>query len=93
MHCRHLYPHIFRALPDGDTQYIVPLVCMVDKAKIVDERSDWQKEYIRLCILNNLEDTIRALNTPLQYQLNLELMDKILKEAMLKNEKYLPPRL
>lgn len=92
MHCRHLYPHIFRALPDGNTEYIVPLVCMVDKAKIIDERSDWQKDYIKLCILNNLEQTIRQNNTPLQYQLNLTLMDKILKEAMTKHEKYLPPR-
>lgn len=92
MHCRHLYPYIFRALPDGNTEYIVPLVCMVDKAKIVDERSDWQKQYIKLCVLNNLEATIAQNNTPLDYQINLQLMDKILKEAMLKNEKYLPPR-
>lgn len=92
MHCRHLYPHIFRALPDGSTEYIVPIVCMVDKAKIIDERSDWQKEYIRLCVLNNLESTLRQFNTPLEYQINLQFMDKILKEAMLKNEKYLPPR-
>ena len=92
MHCRHLYPHIFRALPEGSTEYIVPLVCMVDRARIIDERSDWQKDYIHLCILDNLEATIRQFNTPLQYQLNLELMNKILKEAMLKSEKYLPPR-
>lgn len=93
MHCRHLYPHIFRALPEGSTEYIVPLVCMVDKAKIVDERSDWQKDYIKLCILNNLEQTICQNNTPLEYQINLKLMDQILKEAMTKHEKYLPPRL
>lgn len=93
MHCRHLYPHIFRALPDGNTEYIVPLVCMVDKAKIIDERSDWQKDYIKLCVLNNLDATIRRYNTPLDYQLNLQLMDKILKEAMISNEKYLPPRI
>lgn len=93
MHCRHLYPHIFRALPDGNTDYIVPIVCMVDKATIIDERSDWQKEYIKLCILNTLEQTIRENNTPLDYQLNLTLMDNILKEAMINSEKYLPPRL
>lgn len=93
MHCRHLYGSLFRALPDGSTEYVVPIVCMVDKAKIIDERSDWQKDYIKLCILNNLEATIRQFNTPLQYQLNLTLVNNVLKEIMTKNEKYLPPRL
>lgn len=92
MHCRHLYPHIFRALPEGKTDYIVPLVCMVDKCNIIDERLDWQRDYIKLCVLNNLEETIRANNTPLKYRLNLQEMNNILKEAMVKEEKYLPPR-
>lgn len=92
MHCRHLYPHIFRALPEGKTDYIVPLVCMVDKCNIIDERLDWQRDYIKLCVLNNLEETIRANNTPLKYRLNLQDMNNILKEAMIKEEKYLPPR-
>lgn len=93
MHCRHLYPVIYRGLPNGDTNYIVPLVCMVDTANIMDYRSDWQKDYIKLCILNTLEDTIKQFNTPLGYQLNLQLMDSLLKEAMIKSEKYLPPRM
>lgn len=93
MHCRHLYPYLFRGLPNGDTRYIVPVVCMVDEACIVDERSDWQKSYIKLCILNTLENVIRQNNNPLEYQLNLKLMDKLLKEAMISSEKYLPPRL
>ena len=93
MHCRHLYPHIFRTLPNGDTRYIVPIVCMVDKAKIIDERSDWQKVYIKLCVLNTLQQVIEENNTPLDYQINLQLMDKILKEAMINSDKYLPPRI
>lgn len=93
MHCRHLYPKIFRAFPDGNTEYIVPIVCMVDKATVIDERSDWQKDYIKLCVLNNLENTIRMFNTPLTHQLNLQLIDSILKEGMVKHEKYLPPRI
>lgn len=93
MHCRHLYPKVFRALPEGSTEYIVPIVCMVDRATIIDERSDWQKDYIKLCILDNLEQTIRQFNTPIAYQLNLQLVDTILKESMIKNEKYLPPRI
>lgn len=93
MHCRHLYAHIFRALPNGRTDYIVPIVCMVDNAAIEDRRSDWQKEYIKVCILNNLSATIEAYNTPMDYQLNLAGIDKVLKEEMISSEMYLPPRL
>lgn len=92
MHCRHLYPYLFKALPDGNTEYIVPMVCMVDKCTIIDDRSDWQKDYIKLCVLNNLEDTIRRYNTPLDYRLNLQDINRTLNEIMIKNEKYLPPR-
>lgn len=93
MHCRHLYPRLFRALQDGSTEFIVPIVCMVDRATIIDERSDWQKDYIQLCVLDNLESTIQRFNQPIGYQLNLKLVDQILKECMIKNEKYLPPRI
>lgn len=92
MHCRHLYPNIFRALPNGDTKYIVPIVCMVDKATLVDERSDWQKEYIKACTINDLHNVIAKNNTPEEYRLDLNLMNQILKDAMLKHERYLPPR-
>lgn len=93
MHCRHLYPFMFRALQEGDTDYIVPLVCMVDKCNIVDNRSDWQKEYIHLCILNTLENTIRQYNTPKSHQLDLTLCDRLLKECMVDSKVYLPPRI
>lgn len=93
MHCRHLYSSIFRALPNGDTSYVIPLVCMVDECEIVDQRSDWQKEYIHLCVLNSLRDFILQTNTPLETKLNLTLVDNILKECMIKNEVYLPVRL
>ena len=93
MHCRHLYEHIFKVLPEGSTDYIVPIVCMVDNAVIEDMRSDWQKEYIKLCILNNLDQVITEFNKPLSYQLNLAGIDKVLKEAMVSSEVYLPPRI
>ncbi len=93
MHCRHLYPAIFRALPNGDTRYIVPIVCMVDRATIVDERSPWQKDYVKLSILDTIQDTIVQNNYPLECQLNLQLMNDILKEIQFGSKKYLPPRL
>lgn len=92
MHCRHLYSYLFKSLPHGGTDYIVPLVCMVDKAQLVDDRSDWQKEYIKLCTLNNLEETIRKLNTPLDCRLNIQAINNTLKEINTSSEKWLPPR-
>lgn len=93
MHCRHLYAHLFRVLPDGCTDYITPIVCMVDSARIKDIRSDWQKEYIKLCILDNLDEIITRYNKPMSYQLNLANIDKVLKEVMVSSELYLPPRI
>lgn len=105
MHCRHLYSHIYRALPKGGTtrpvhtpygdlatEYIVPIVCMVDKADILDGRSDWQREYIKLTILDQLHELISFYNTPLDYQIDLDLMDKVLKEDMTQSSTYLPVR-
>lgn len=92
MHCRHLYSHIFRAVPEGSTDYIVPIVCMVDATNIVDERTDWQKLYIKLCTLNQLHALIEEHNVPGQYLIDLQLMNQILKDVMVKHEKYLPPR-
>lgn len=92
MHCRHLYAHIFKCLPDGQTKYVVPIVCFVDRASIIDKRSDWQRGYILLTILDNLKETIKINNFPLEYQLNLTSLDNTLKEQMQSCEKYFPPR-
>lgn len=105
MHCRHLYSALMRAIPEGGTtqliqtpfgqcgtKYIVPIVCMVDKADILDGRSEWQRDYIKLTILNNLHQVIAENNTPLDFQIDLSLMDKVLKEGMVDHTTYLPPR-
>lgn len=92
MHCRHLYADIFRVIPDGITDYIVPIVCFVDKCEIEDNRSDWQRQYIYVSILDTLKDVISYFNTPLSYRLNLSEIDNALKQAMVSNEKYLPVR-
>lgn len=106
MHCRHLYSFMFRGLPDGGTnypikiqgfrgfatEYIVPIVVFVDKAVIKDMRSDWQRDYMKVAILNNLKATIQQYNTPLDYQFNLTLINNLLKENMVSAEKFLPAR-
>lgn len=92
MHCRHLYSHIFKCMPDGDTEYIVPIVCFVDKAEVEDKRSSWQKDYIKVSILNTLEDTIIANNNPGKFRLNLKAIDQALKDASTGWDKYYPVR-
>ena len=93
MHCRHLYSGLFKAIPNGDTSYIVPIVCLVDKAKIIDNRSDWQKEYIKLCTLNTLRKTLVQFNQPGEFKLNLTSVDNTLKELRTGYNMYLPVRI
>lgn len=81
MHCRHLYSHIYKALPNGDTRYIIPIVCFVDHCDIEDKRSDWARKYIPVINLNYLKGYIARVNKPLEYRLDLNAMDRVLTEA------------
>lgn len=92
MHCRHLYSQILEAVPNGDTKYIVPIVCFTDEAEIYDERSEWQQDYIKLSILDTLASVIAENNTPLEKRLNLEMIDRRLKSIMVGSEMWLPVR-
>lgn len=71
-HCRHLYHALYAVLPDGLPTYIIPLVCFVDRCTVEDTRSRSFQDYMPVCILNNLKRTIVELNTPLQYNLDVE---------------------
>ena len=93
MHARHLLSGIFEALPDGDENYIVPIVVFVDRCKLVDKRSKWQREYIPKATLNKFADVLSANNTPLNGKfINLRLMEDKLKTIEVSVEKELPPR-
>ena len=65
-HVRHLYTHLAPVLPDGNTNYVIPLCCFVDRCTIEDIRSPEFSRYVPICILNNFEETLKDLNTPLQ---------------------------
>lgn len=92
MHCRHLYSFLYRALEQGDTDFIVPIVCFTDETRIEDQRSDWQLDYILVTTIDTLYDTIEEFNQPLdsQYKLNLQLVDNLLREQMVSNSAYYP---
>lgn len=80
-HARHLYHAIHDVLPDGNPEYIVPLVCFVDKCKVVDSRSDKFRTYVPVCILNNLVAVINEYNKPLEYNLSLDNVENKLKNV------------
>ena len=70
-HARHLYHAIYDILPDGDPDYIVPIVCFVDKCLIRDDRSEYFQNYIPVCTLNKFKSTLERYNKPLEYNLDL----------------------
>lgn len=92
MHLRHLYESIFLGVPDGSTDYIVPIVVFVDKCTLVDLRSDAQKNYIHVTTLNNLKEDLEAFNKQRDFRIDLEAMNRYLKEAGNNYAKYLPLR-
>lgn len=75
-HARHLYHALYDVLPDGEPKYIQPLVCFVDKCRVRDDRSQHFIDYVPVCILNNLLATINTYNTPLEYNLDLEQIER-----------------
>lgn len=82
-HCRHLYHALSCVLPDGQPKYIVPLCCFVDRCTVEDDRSPEFEKYIEVCILSNLKSSIMSLNTPLEYNLDLEEIKRKLNEKKL----------
>ena len=94
MHCRHLYPQILAALPQGRSEFIVPFVVFVDECTLHDKRSTWQREYIKATVLDRVRYEICQRNTPVdnRYKLDLNLLDNLLKEACTSSERKLPVR-
>lgn len=71
-HARHLYHAIYEVLPDGDPDYIKPIVCFVDNCHLRQERTKYFRDYIPICILDNFLSTIHKYNTQLAYNLDLQ---------------------
>lgn len=92
MHCRHMYSGLYRALPNGNTDYVIPIVCFVDKCKVIDKRSPAQKKYIYCTVLNNLRKFIKSMDKPGEFDLDLDTIDNVLNEMMFECCKHLPVR-
>lgn len=75
-HARHLYHAIYDMIPDGDYRYIVPMVCFVDRCVLRDGRKEELKKYLPTCILNTFLSTLNTANEPLQYNLDLDRINR-----------------
>lgn len=91
MHCRHLYPQIFMSLPNGSTDYIVPIVVFVDQATVSDSRTQDHKDYIKVTILNKLRQLLEENDKPHNGTiLDLPAIETKLRNSMISCEKFLP---
>lgn len=88
-HARHLYHAIHDVIPDGNPVYIVPMVCFVDRCKIIDDRSDYFQNYIPISILNTFLATIERNNVPLKYNLDLSCIQNKLNQIKVSVKKTL----
>ena len=86
-HARHLYHQIYEVLPDGRPDYIVPIVCFVDKCTVEDSRTGKMQTYLPVTILNTVRAKIFEYNTPLKYRLDLEAIRRKLKAIKVSTRK------
>ena len=93
MHARHLYHAIYKSLPDGKSSYIRPIVVFVDKCKIIDQRPDWQLQYIYKATLDTLPTLLQALDKPGDALIDLVTMENTLKNICISYEVNLPLRI
>lgn len=76
MHCRHLYYHLQGLLPDGNPDYIQPLIVMTGKMKFEDLRSNPAKVKYPLFITNKLIPMLIKYNEPNQCLLDLKRINR-----------------
>lgn len=91
MHMRHLYPHVFKSLPDGSTSFVVPIVVFVDNCSVVDKRTPDNREYINVTVLNQLRALLEYHDKPYNgFRLDLPFIEASLRSCMVSSEAFLP---
>lgn len=76
-HARHLYHAIYDVLPDGKPDYIIPIVCFVDRATLqIEDSYAPYMSYMPVGTLNDLMFMVNKADTPLNYQLDLDEIKK-----------------
>lgn len=80
-HARHLYHTLWEYLPEGDSRYIKPICCFVDRCTLDDNRTPAQMAYLPACTLNRLKSELIKYNKPREYGLDLKAIQTRLNEA------------
>lgn len=92
MHCNHLYSAIWEGI-EADPSFIVPVVAFStweNKPMIYDNRPDNERSYIKICNTNTVYDLIKSLDTPNGKRINLDQIDRLLKNKMISSDAYYP---
>lgn len=79
-HARHLYHALAPVIPDGRPEYIRPIVCFVDRCKLVDDRVSESIDYLPCCVLNGLKRCLVEIDTPLRFDIDVDAVQSRLKE-------------
>jgi hypothetical protein len=80
-HARQFYYNFYPYIPDGNPDYIIPLIVFVDKCHVTDERDIEFKNYIPVCVINKLNKLISVLDTPLDNAIDIDNLLKGLKSV------------
>ena len=80
-HARHLYHLLYDVLPDGNPEYIKPMVVFVDRCELRDDREQVDYDYVPACVLNTFLNTLNHYNTPLKYNLDLRAIENKLQKS------------
>jgi hypothetical protein len=79
-HARHLYHQIYDSLPEGNPNYIRPVVCFVDRCTVDDKRSQPFRTYSPVTILDTLIKCIADNDTPLNHRINIQDVNRKLEK-------------
>lgn len=80
-HARYMYHHLIEFIPEGNPEYIQPMIVYVDEACIKDKRSKDMKRYLPLTILNLFESQFKKLNKPLKFKIDMKAINLFLKKT------------
>lgn len=80
MHARHLYYHLHKLLPDGNPDYICPMIVMTGKMKFEDFRDPYARKKYPMTTTNGLVSTLKEHNVADKYLLDVAKIKKKLKE-------------
>lgn len=79
-HARHFYYNYYDIIPNGKSDYIIPLIIIADKSEILDRRDKFWREYVPITNINHLNKTISIFDKPLEYKLDVKKILEVLKK-------------